>query len=247
MSFIGKSLPKAILRSKFQQPPKDRSVTGCMMNHSFTVRRQFVLALGLGFLPSRTSWGDEEITSSPESAFVDWQELAKKGQTFEHWTPEEDGKWKSYRAERYVDGNWKSVAISLPVNVESGESFQPAEGYVSLNEVPSHVLSGELPSLPESIKRQMIPSQFDSMEATRRLPDPQIRIRDGKPPSDWLRSLHAEELRTWLKTIDTPEATVNGMTFWVHLVRDHSFDPRSIEGLTEREFLLLHSAAHFGY
>ncbi len=50
------------------------------------------------------------------------------------------------------------------------------------------------------------------------------RARHGRPPSRWLRSLHSDELRVWLKTIEVPEAGVEGMTFWEHLTRDHSFN-----------------------
>jgi hypothetical protein len=57
----------------------------------------------------------------------------------------------------------------------------------------------------------------------------------------------ADELRVWLKTIDPPEADVSGMTFWTHLTRDHSFEPRKIAGLTEDEQAKLHGAAHYGY
>ncbi len=73
------------------------------------------------------------------------------------------------------------------------------------------------------------------------------RARHGRPPSRWLRSLHADELRIWLKTIEVPEVGVSGMTFWQHLTRDHSFDPDHIEGLTEPEQAKLHAAAHYGY
>jgi len=217
------------------------------MHHWITNRRQFVAALGLGLVSARTGSGDDEISFASHPFFVEWQELARQGQIFEHWTPEDDGKWSWYRAERYVDGDWKSHAISLPVNRKTGELHQPADGYVGLDNIPPYVLTGDLPQLPDSIKRQMAPSQFDPTEAMMRLPHPEVQMRDGKPPSEWLRSLYADELRTWLKTIDITEATVSGMTFWVHLVRDHSFDPRRIEGLNEREFLQLHSAAHFGY
>ena len=71
--------------------------------------------------------------------------------------------------------------------------------------------------------------------------------RHGRPPSKWLRSLHADELRIWLKTIDVPEAGVEGMSYWTHLTRDHYFDPENIRGLTIDEQALLHAAAHFGY
>jgi hypothetical protein len=73
------------------------------------------------------------------------------------------------------------------------------------------------------------------------------RARHGRPPSRWLRSLHADELRIWLKTIDVPEAGVSGMTFWEHLTRDHFFDPGRIAGLTVDEQAKLHAAAHHGY
>ncbi len=38
-----------------------------------------------------------------------------------------------------------------------------------------------------------------------------------------------------------------GMTFWEHLTRDHSFDPKKIAGLTLAEQAKLHGAAHYGY
>ena len=78
-------------------------------------------------------------------------------------------------------------------------------------------------------------------------PSEKRRARHGRPPSKWLRSLHADELSIWLKTIDVPEADVVGMTYWEHLTRDHSFDPAHIEGLEIDEQAKLHAAAHFGY
>jgi hypothetical protein len=77
--------------------------------------------------------------------------------------------------------------------------------------------------------------------------NPMRRARHGRPPSRWLRSLNADELRIWLKTIDVPEAGVSGMTFWEHLTRDHSFNPDLIVGLNEDEQAKLHAAAHYGY
>ena len=86
-----------------------------------------------------------------------------------------------------------------------------------------------------------------SQQLEHRQADPLRRARHGRPPSKWLRSLHADELRIWLKTIDVPEADVSGMTFWTHLTRDHAFDPEKIEGLTLAEQGQLHAAAHYGY
>ncbi len=79
------------------------------------------------------------------------------------------------------------------------------------------------------------------------MPNAWRRARHGRPPSRWLRSLHADELRIWLATIDPPEAGVSGMTFWEHLTRDHSFDATRIVGLTEDEQAKLHAAAHYRY
>lgn len=77
--------------------------------------------------------------------------------------------------------------------------------------------------------------------------DPKRLARQGRPPSRWLRSLEAEELREWLKTVTPPETGVSGMTVWTHLTRDHLFDAEKIEGLKEIELAKLHSAAHAGY
>ncbi len=73
------------------------------------------------------------------------------------------------------------------------------------------------------------------------------RAQDGRPPSEWLRSMDADELRDWLADIEVPEAGVAGMTFWTHLTRDHMFRPLLIKGLTEAEQAKLHAVAHFGY
>jgi hypothetical protein len=73
------------------------------------------------------------------------------------------------------------------------------------------------------------------------------RSQDGRPPSEWLRSMDADELRAWLANIEVTEARVHGMTFWTHLTRDHMFQPLLIKGLTELEQAKLHAAAHFGY
>jgi hypothetical protein len=78
-------------------------------------------------------------------------------------------------------------------------------------------------------------------------PDAARRENGGRPPSQWLRSLKTDELREWLKTIDVPEASVEGMTYAEHLIRDHSFDAETVAGLTEEEQAKLHAAAHHGY
>ena len=82
------------------------------------------------------------------------------------------------------------------------------------------------------------------------LPDAARRKREGQPPSEWLRSLTATELRKWLPTVkdkDMPVALVEGMTPTFHLTAHHSFNRNHIRGLTHSELIKLHSCAHYGY
>ena len=82
------------------------------------------------------------------------------------------------------------------------------------------------------------------------LPDGKIRAREGRPPSEWLRSLTAPELRKWLPTVtdkDMPVAEVEGMTPTYHLVNHHYFTASHIRGLNRSELIKLHSCAHWGY
>lgn len=80
------------------------------------------------------------------------------------------------------------------------------------------------------------------------LPDGTIRAREGRPPSEWLRSLTAKEIRVWLPTVkDVPNAYIVGMTPTYHLVNDHYFAASHLVGLTRSELLKLHSCAHYGY
>ena len=114
------------------------------------------------------------------------------------------------------------------------KAYSKASGYLDLGVVPKDVRRGAHKNTIDTITK---PGQASPIR----------RVRHGRPPSRWLRSLYAEELRTWLKTIDVPEAGVEGMTFWEHLTRDHSFDAKKIKGLTIPEQALLHAAAHYGY
>lgn len=77
--------------------------------------------------------------------------------------------------------------------------------------------------------------------------DPKRLARHGRPPSRWLRSLDAEELREWLKSVSPPASGVSGMTFALHLTRDHLFEAEKVAGLTIDEQAKLHAAAHAGY
>jgi hypothetical protein len=156
-----------------------------------------------------------------------------------HWVWAENKNWRWFERESYINGKWTLSGITTPINKKTGEP-NVAEGYLDEALVPVELRGGKK---HETFK---LPPEL-AAEFERHEPHPKRRARHGRPPSKWLRSLHADELRIWLKTIDPPEAGVSGMTFWEHLTRDHSFDPKKIEGLTEDEQAKLHAAAHFGY
>jgi hypothetical protein len=157
-----------------------------------------------------------------------------------HWTAAENRNWRWFEREDFIDGQWKLTGITTPVNKQTEDPKSDAAGYLHESVVPEPVRLGkksELLALPPEI----------SAEYAKHQPKEKLRNRHGRPPSKWLRSLKAQELRIWLRSIDVPEAGVSGMTYWEHLTRDHSFDPKKIEGLDEQEQAKLHAAAHFGY
>jgi len=163
-----------------------------------------------------------------------------------HWRAADNEAWRWYERETLIDGQWTLSGITTPTNKATGEPYAGMIGYLDESIVPEHVrrgvekgeaASGETLEATEGANAELSPGQ----------PHPKRRARHGRPPSKWLRSLNADELRIWLKTIDVPEAGVEGMTYWEHLTRDHSFDPDKIEGLTIDEQAKLHGAAHYGY
>jgi hypothetical protein len=147
----------------------------------------------------------------------------------ERWKPAENLRWTWYERETWVDGEWVRSGITTPVNKITSRPYQGKAGYLDESLVPTDVRKS---------------SQRDNK---RREPDATRRDHGGRPPSRWLRSLNADELKIWLATIEVPEVGVDGMTFWTHLTRDHSFSEKRIRGLTIPEQAKLHSAAHFGY
>lgn len=176
-----------------------------------------------------------------------------------HWRVADNGLWRWYERETFVGGQWKLSGITTPIRMETGEPAPARDGYLAETMVPAEVrrtrptakaseitvASHEEPSRADG--DAIDGDAIDVEDFGKREPDPERRARHGRPPSKWLRSLHADELRIWLKTIECPEADVSGMTFWEHLTRDHSFDPAHIEGLTIDEQAKLHGAAHYGY
>jgi hypothetical protein len=158
----------------------------------------------------------------------------------EHWLAAENKSWRWYEREIYVDGKWKVTGITTPINKETGEPYSGRPGYLDDVAVPDDVRMGNQPAFPEDASDTSIRDRVHEPNETR-------IARHGRPPSKWLRSLNASELRIWLKTIDPPEAGVEGMTYWTHLTRDHFFDAGKIAGLTIDDQAKLHAAAHAGY
>ncbi len=158
----------------------------------------------------------------------------------EHWTAAENNTWRWFERENLVDGNWKLTGITTPIHKRTGERHNGTTGYLDDSLVPEAVRRGDLSDIAELGPEPAV--EDDAGKAS-----PMRRARHGRPPSRWLRSLNADELRIWLKTIEVPEAGVSGMTFWEHLTRDHAFDALRIEGLTIDEQARLHAAAHYGY
>jgi hypothetical protein len=160
--------------------------------------------------------------------------------TPEHWITASNSTWRWFERESFVDGRWTLSGITTPINKATGEPYTARSGYLDISLVPA-----ELRTADQSQIARVAPQASEDTEPGR--PSAARRARHGRPPSKWLRSLHADELRIWLKTIDVPEADVSGMTFFEHLTQHHSFDPQNVAGLTVAEQAQLHAAAHYGY
>jgi hypothetical protein len=174
-----------------------------------------------------------ESKAAIEPSSVDLQSSA------EHWSVNENRTWRWFERENYVKGKWRVTGITTPINKETGERYTEKTGYLDDDLVPEEMRLGE--SNVEAEYADAAPERDAGK------PNPARRARHGRPPSKWLRSLKADELRIWMKTIDVPEAGVEGITYWEHLTRDHYFHADRIAGLTITEQAKLHAAAHFGY
>lgn len=204
---------------------------------------------------SRSSGGSSNISNGMSSGMtMEPKETAKKAVESapqEHWIPDEDDTWRWFERENYINGRWRLTGTTIPVNKKTGERKSDSQVYLEDEMVPA-----EMRGAPETNVIQASHTEptgepksgaEEHAEFNKQLPTKALRHRDGRPPSEWLRSLNAEEIRIWLKTIDVPSTGVNGMTHWTHLTRDHKFYADKIEGLTVPEQAKLHSAAHFGY
>jgi hypothetical protein len=157
-----------------------------------------------------------------------------------HWRAAGNSAWQWYERETLVDGKWKVSGITTPINRETGELYTEKTGYLDEHLVPPEMRAWALGDDENE-------STETKSENVKHLPSPQRKARHGRPPSKWLRSLNADELRIWLATVEVTESGVSGMTYFTHLTRDHFFDGDKITGLTEDEQAKLHGAAHDGY
>jgi len=203
-------------------------------------RRQFTFWLGFGLFQLGETLGVGGFDRLAAAAMGETTGDDHTPADPEHWSSAENRSWCWFVRETMIDGKWKVTGITTPVNKATGERSSHLPGYLDDSLVPHNIRLNHTPS--------SVQSDADlPLEPAPHTPDVTRRARHGRPPSRWLRSLHAAELRIWLKTIAPPEAGVEGMTFWEHLTRDHFFDPLRIAGLTIDEQAKLHAAAHHGY
>lgn len=223
-------------------------------------RRRFAFWLGFGLfsLSEKLHLGSLDALAAEAMRRTDTAKKIAKRSGAEHWTVGGNKTWAWFERENLVKGEWVLTGTTTPVNKKTGQRKPENIGYLDDSLVPSSVrasldegvdLVGH--AAPADAKSEV--EQADHEEHKHRVDlDPQLptaknRERHGRPPSKWLRSLNAEEISVWLKTIRVPEAGVSGMTVWTHLTRDHHFDAARIKGLTESEQFKLHAAAHYGY
>lgn len=210
-----------------------------------TTRRRFAFWVGFGIFTlgeKLHAKGFDTLAAATMRATDAKQKAAKASSrptNPEHWTAAENNHWRWFEREQLIDDQWRVTGITTPVRKDTGELAQ-GRGYLDESLAPESMRKGAL----EETRGEATEKTFEHDHGK---PSPTRRARHGRPPSRWLRSLRADDLTIWLKTIDVPEAGVEGMTYFEHLTRDHSFDPVKIEDLAEVDQAKLHAAAHYGY
>jgi hypothetical protein len=228
-------------------------------------RRRFAFWVGFGLfsLSEKLHLTGLDAIAAEAMRRTDKAKKVAKRVGAEHWTVGGNKTWAWFERENMVKGEWVLTGTTTPVNKLTGERKPENIGYLDDSLVPSDIRAsvGEGVDLVghsaatagESAVENAVHNEADLKEHEHvvdldpQLPTEKNRTRHGRPPSKWLRSLHADEISVWLKTIRVPEAGVEGMTVWNHLTRDHRFDAARIKGLTEPEQFKLHAAAHYGY
>jgi hypothetical protein len=204
-------------------------------------RRQFAFWISAGIFSLGERLGAESLDTLA-AVVMQCTEKCVNGKTcveLERWTYHQDSTWRWFDRETLVDDTWKLTGRTTPIHRQTGEHYTAQTGYLEETLVPDEVRFGTYEAKPHDLP-DYDDDDYGEVSDKR-------RARDGRPPSKWLRSLYAEELRLWLPDIDVPDVGVSGMTVWTHLTRDHRFDADRIEGLNDQELARLHSAAHYGY
>jgi hypothetical protein len=205
-------------------------------------RRRFLFWISMGMFTLAEELGIEGLDELAAATIEGGDDAVGDAKAAKptHWRAAHNSTWQWYERETLRDGRWVLSGITTPIHRKTGEPYTGAKGYLD-------------ESLVRAEMRILDPEGLDNVatdkksEFSEHQPDPQRRARHGRPPSKWLRSLRADELRIWLKTIDVPEAGVVGMTYWDHLTQDHFFNAEKIAGLNIDEQAKLHAAAHHGY
>jgi hypothetical protein len=224
-------------------------------------RRRFTFWLGFGLfsLSEKLSVSGLDAIAAAAMRTTAKAKSATARTGAEHWSVGGNKTWRWFERENLIKGDWVLTGTTTPINKKTGERKPENFAYLDDSLVPAEVLASDKDTINlvnHEAAAEIDADGKDTVEQADHEPvvdlDPQLptekcRARHGRPPSKWLRSLHADEIRIWLKTIRVPEAGVSGMTVWTHLTRDHGFDAKHIEGLTEDEQNKLHAAAHFGY
>jgi hypothetical protein len=201
-------------------------------------RRRFAFWIGFGLftLAEKLRCGSLDALAAATMRAAEPSPIADDSPPV-HWSAAEK-RW--YERETYVDGKWKLTGITTPIRKKTGEPYAGTKRYLDPNIVPVHVQFVDYDVTADEIAEA-------KAKYGHRRPHPTRIARHGRPPSKWLRSLNADEIRIWLATVEVPEAGVEGMTYWEHLTRDHFFHAVKIDGLTIGEQAKLHAAAHYGY
>ena len=209
-------------------------------------RRRFVFWVGFGMfgLAAKLRWDGLDkwaaaMMRANEPMLPTGATEAAPAVTPVHWTVAGDATWQWYEREHLIDGRWTLTGKTAPTHHQTGEREDAGSDYLDDSFVPPEMKFVHSHRNESAVRRML---DFGNHR-----PSSDRKGRHGRPPSEWLRSLYADEIRIWLRSIEVPDAGVSGMTVWTHLTRDHSFDPLRIAGLTEPEQFKLHAAAHYGY
>jgi hypothetical protein len=204
-------------------------------------RRRFAFWIGFGLFTLADKFGIRRLDALAAATMRATESTSPTKQSTSpvHWSAAENKTWRWFERESYIDGQWQPSGITTPIHKTTGEPSDE-KGYLDPSLVPAEVRLADYEVTQEEIAEARA-------KYGHRRPHPKRSGRHGRPPSKWLRSLKADEIRIWLRTIEVPEAGVEGMTYWEHLTRDHFFDPEKINGLAIEEQAKLHAAAHYGY